>query len=88
LTNTPYDKDFIDGAMCLGGRWYPPLKAWVFPAQKADAVLLLEFLQTGRVYGAFGEVWEANLDKAHFVRYADRCSTAQDFVDALRLLIR
>jgi hypothetical protein len=25
---------------------------------------------------------------AHKVRYADRCSTAQDFVDALRLLIR
>ena len=35
---TPYDKSFIDGAKRLGGRWYPPLKAWVFPAEKADAV--------------------------------------------------
>jgi len=38
VTLTPYDKGFIDGAKRLGGRWYPPLKAWVFPAQTADAV--------------------------------------------------
>jgi hypothetical protein len=38
VTLTPYDKSFIDGAKRLGGRWYPPLKAWVFPVQKADAV--------------------------------------------------
>jgi MoxR-like ATPase len=30
--------------------------------ERVDA-LLLEFLQTGRVYGHFGEVWEANLDQ-------------------------
>jgi hypothetical protein len=35
---TPYDKSFIDGAKRLGGRWYPPLKAWLFYAQKTDAV--------------------------------------------------
>jgi len=35
---TPYDKSFIDGAKRLGGRWYPPLKAWVFAAEKANAV--------------------------------------------------
>jgi MoxR-like ATPase len=29
--------------------------------ERVDA-LLLEFLQAGRVYGAFGEVWEANLE--------------------------
>jgi len=33
----------------------------------------------------YGKVWGS---AAHKVRYADRCSTAQDFVDALRLLIR
>jgi hypothetical protein len=38
LTITPYDKSFIDGAKHLRGRWYSPLKAWVFPAEKADAV--------------------------------------------------
>ena len=34
--------------------------------ERVDA-LLLEFLQTGRVYGAFGEVWEANLDNLYVI---------------------
>jgi hypothetical protein len=38
LTITPYDKEFVSKAKLIGGRWYPPLKAWVFPAEKADAV--------------------------------------------------
>jgi len=38
LTITPYDKDFVRQAKSLGGRWYPPLKAWLFPDYKADAV--------------------------------------------------
>jgi hypothetical protein len=33
----------------------------------------------------YGKVWRS---AAHKVRYADRCSTAQDFVDALRLMLR
>ena len=38
LTITPYDKDFVRDAKSIGGRWYPPLKAWLFDSQKADAV--------------------------------------------------
>jgi len=38
LTITPYDKDFVRQAKSSGGRWYPPLKAWVFPAEKANTV--------------------------------------------------
>jgi len=38
VTLTPYDKSFIDGAKRLGGRWYPPLKAWVFAPEKANSV--------------------------------------------------
>jgi len=38
LTITPYDKDFVRDAKSIGGRWYPPLKAWVFAAQKMNAV--------------------------------------------------
>jgi len=34
--------------------------------ERVDA-LLLEFLQTGRVYGAFGEVWQANLDNLYVI---------------------
>jgi MoxR-like ATPase len=34
--------------------------------ERVDA-LLLEFLQTGRVYGAFGEVWEANLENLYVI---------------------
>ncbi len=35
---TPYDKDFVRQAKLLGGRWYPPLKAWVFPDYMANTV--------------------------------------------------
>jgi len=48
LTITPYDEEFVWGAKSMGGRWYPPLKAWVFPARKADAVRDL----VEEVYGA------------------------------------
>lgn len=41
-----------DGAVVL-------LDEWDKAPQRCDA-LLLEFLQAGRVYGPFGEVWEAN----------------------------
>jgi len=38
LTITPYDKEFVSKAKSMGGRWYPPLKAWVFAPEKADSV--------------------------------------------------
>lgn len=38
------------------------LDEWDKAPQRCDA-LLLEFLQTGRVHGPFGEVWEANLGR-------------------------
>jgi hypothetical protein len=47
VTITPYDKDFVREAKSMGGRWYPPLKAWVFPAEKANTVR--ELVET--IYG-------------------------------------
>ena len=38
LAITPYDEKFVRGAKSMGGRWYPPLKAWVFAPEKADSV--------------------------------------------------
>jgi hypothetical protein len=38
LTITPYNEKFVREAKSMGGRWYWPLKAWVFAPEKADSV--------------------------------------------------